>query len=243
MQPWRVGEIIVVSQHPEADRSDDERLDNMCVRRLKSPVRGTSIARNAGLRCAKGDIVIFVDDDVVPHPNYITLIENTLGRGVCDALITRCCYGDAWPAFNPLACWPAEKLRDAVASGSALAVNRLAFLQADIWFRENLGGGQKVISGEDNVFTLDAWRRGLRVWKSSFRSVLHPAHGSTGWRTDDVYLSSLAYVLRRHYGPPGWYLAVRAAARLSLKNRNPRASVRLLYWFLSGRAPRSLTDA
>jgi glycosyltransferase involved in cell wall biosynthesis len=66
-------EVIVVS-----DGSDDltrqtamEFEDHLPVRYLQQPKRGVSSARNLGLREARSQVVLFVDDDVVPSPQLI----------------------------------------------------------------------------------------------------------------------------------------------------------------------------
>lgn len=42
------------------------------LRTLAQPNRGAAAARNAGLRAARGRIVLYTDDDIVPAPNFAT---------------------------------------------------------------------------------------------------------------------------------------------------------------------------
>jgi GT2 family glycosyltransferase len=62
-------EIIVVDQSEEARRSpvfDDARVSYFSI-----PERGPQAAKNFGIRHARGDIILTVDDDIVPDPDLI----------------------------------------------------------------------------------------------------------------------------------------------------------------------------
>jgi glycosyltransferase involved in cell wall biosynthesis len=42
----------------------------------REPVQGKNAALNTGLRHLAGDLVVFTDDDVVPHPNWLTSMRS-----------------------------------------------------------------------------------------------------------------------------------------------------------------------
>ena len=52
---------------------------------VHEPVPGATRARNTGISRASGDIVAFVDDDVVPHRDWLSRIVAPLLRGRADA--------------------------------------------------------------------------------------------------------------------------------------------------------------
>ncbi len=69
-------EILVVDNHPEAKALGELRERFGEVRWLEEPRRGLSYARNAGIRAARGQAVVFVDDDMTVPPLWL---ENLAG--------------------------------------------------------------------------------------------------------------------------------------------------------------------
>ena len=49
--------------------------DQLPVRAVTEPKRGVSNARNAGVRAARGEYLIWTDDDVIPCPDWLILYE------------------------------------------------------------------------------------------------------------------------------------------------------------------------
>ena len=79
------GEIVVV------DNSRDGNAEPICrrfpgVRHLHEPRPGLSIARNAGIRASRGEIVAFTDDDVELHPRWTSEVARAFADQSIDAL-------------------------------------------------------------------------------------------------------------------------------------------------------------
>jgi glycosyltransferase involved in cell wall biosynthesis len=49
------------------------------------PQQGLSFARNLGINSAKGEIIAFTDDDVLPENDWLTQIQNNMEKYNCDA--------------------------------------------------------------------------------------------------------------------------------------------------------------
>jgi GT2 family glycosyltransferase len=69
-------EVVVVDDSGEGVQSFS--FPNGKVRLVSGPVRGPAAARNVGIRAARGSIVLFTDDDTVPHPGWLEAAASAL---------------------------------------------------------------------------------------------------------------------------------------------------------------------
>ena len=70
-----------------ADFLETVRLPNMLCRPLHEPAKGQVRARNLALAAARGNFILFIDDDVHPSPDWLARICARLDAGGEDALI------------------------------------------------------------------------------------------------------------------------------------------------------------
>jgi glycogen(starch) synthase len=64
-------EVIVVNG-PSTDHSEDVIASWLpSIRTARCPVANLSVSRNIGICMARGDIVAFIDDDAIPHPEWL----------------------------------------------------------------------------------------------------------------------------------------------------------------------------
>lgn len=85
---WRV-ELVVVDNGSTDDTEIVVRnatLSNMEVRYLCEPRKGKSHALNTGLATARGDYILFTDDDVLPSEEWVEQMVAHLLKGRCDAV-------------------------------------------------------------------------------------------------------------------------------------------------------------
>ena len=61
-------------------------LDNMQVRYLHEAQKGKSYALNTGLAEARGDVILFLDDDTIPAEDWAEQIVSVLLNEDCDAV-------------------------------------------------------------------------------------------------------------------------------------------------------------
>ena len=71
----RPSEVLVIDNAPQSGRTRDVVAGFPDVRYICEPRRGLSAARNAALAAASGDIVAFVDDDVIVHHGWLGRIH------------------------------------------------------------------------------------------------------------------------------------------------------------------------
>jgi GT2 family glycosyltransferase len=71
-------EVLIMVRDTDAETPqllESVDLGNLKLRTIQVQVPGLVAARNAGMDAAKGDIIVFVDDDAAPHPDWLTGIE------------------------------------------------------------------------------------------------------------------------------------------------------------------------
>lgn len=87
-------EILIVDNSPEG--SAREGLADFAGRAcyVHEPQTGLANARNAGIRAARGDHVIFIDDDQMPDPGWLSAFRRLADRGA-DA-----CFGSISAEFE-----------------------------------------------------------------------------------------------------------------------------------------------
>lgn len=81
--------LVVDNNSTDGTRETVERLassvKNLDVRYAFEQRQGLSHARNHGVRLAKGEFVLFTDDDVIPEPNWVQTVADSLREYRCDA--------------------------------------------------------------------------------------------------------------------------------------------------------------
>jgi glucosyl-dolichyl phosphate glucuronosyltransferase len=80
-------DVLVVDNDdpPGADAIVEQWRDRLPVRLVREGQRGSAHARNRGGAEAAGDLVVFVDDDVVAAPNWLRALVEPILAGRCDA--------------------------------------------------------------------------------------------------------------------------------------------------------------
>ena len=68
-------EVLVVDNAPQSLRTREVVAGFPGIRYMCEPRKGLSAARNTALRSADGDVVAFIDDDAVAHPEWVARIR------------------------------------------------------------------------------------------------------------------------------------------------------------------------
>jgi GT2 family glycosyltransferase len=185
-------ELIIIDQsdHP-ADSPARFGTDRECeIRHIHSRVKGTSRARNDGLRAARHDIIVFADDDMLAAPGwYGVLVRSLLGAGQRAVITGRvpAAPGQAGE-FTPStkddetpAMYHGRIGQDVLFTGN-MALYRAAFTEVGL-FEERLGPGTSFPAAEDNDFGFRLLETGYQIHYVPEAVLYH-----RGWRPGNTYL-------------------------------------------------------
>ncbi|MCR5280005.1 MAG: glycosyltransferase family 2 protein [Lachnospiraceae bacterium] len=142
------------------------------VRVFSSDERGVGRSRNKALSEAKGDILLFADEDIVYDKGYAErVIKEFEAHPEADGLF-----------FNVRVCeerrtyWNEDYKRVRIWNGGRYpaysialrksAVERAAAKGKELRFSELFGGGAKYSCGEDSIFIRDCLKAGLKLYRS-----------------------------------------------------------------------------
>jgi GT2 family glycosyltransferase len=173
-------EVIVVDQSPDARTRDcvlARAPSRFSYRYLHSDVAGVSLARNLGLREAKGSVVAFTEDDAVPEPGWIASLVDAFETTSADLVggkILGLWEGTRPPWFPSSRAYlvgvfdPGGDLSP-FPDGSLPMTGNLAVRREVI---ERVGGFDEAagpkpgrpISGEDSLFAWHALGAGFRIF-------------------------------------------------------------------------------
>lgn len=185
-------ELIVVDQSDAPNESLLEHPESAVeLRYLWGPARGLSRGRNTGIAAATGDVLAFLDDDVLVPASWFERIVTALVRAGDRAVVT----GRVLPGEPevPGGFAPSLDLADEpqvfqgrpgrdVLSPLTMAMHRSVFDEVG-GFDVRLGAGSRFPSSEDNDF-------GYRLLEAGYRIVFDPSVEvrHRAWREPDALL-------------------------------------------------------
>ena len=136
----------VFGNQADGFRKEVQTRDGQTVKMITTDTRGVGVNRNIALLHATGDILLFADDDICYADGYADGVRRAYAQ-----------HPDADMILFSL---------DITQGGRV--IRRIKKRRANIWFSTLFGGGTNYAHGEDTLFLCDAFRRGLRVYTSSF---------------------------------------------------------------------------
>lgn len=198
----------------------DESADGR-IRMISTGTRGVGINRNLALQLAKGDILLFADDDLVYYDGALDGVVKAF-REFPDADViffgldmTK--NGEIYERRRH----PKKRLHiwNSLKFGAArMAIRRSALEKARLSFSTLFGGGCMYSSGEDSLLIRDCFRAGLRVY--SHAHVLGTcAKDNSSWFSgfhgkyfyDRGAMVASAFPMTKHLIK--WYFAVKSSRK------------------------------
>ena len=193
-------EIVVVDQSAEPHEwlAGLAEVRGCAVRYIRTAERGVSRARNRGMREARGEVLAFLDDDVLVERGWLGPLAGAvqeLGRlGVATGRVleaptaTSGGFAPALVASTEPAEYQGRVQRDVLEAGN-MAVGRRTLMELG-GFDERLGPGTAFPAGEDNDLGFRLLAAGCRIRYVPAATIYHRA-----WRGPAEYLP-----LRWRYG-------------------------------------------
>jgi GT2 family glycosyltransferase len=177
---WTAELLVVDNGSTDGTRAvaSELRLSNMKLRYVSEPKPGLSHARNAGMSVAKGEIILFTDDDVRPALDWLEKMVTPMLEGKCDAVV-----GSVRAAGHLQRSWmePMHKVWVAVPTSSGdperelVGANmgfRRSVLERVPGFDTELGAGALGF-GEETLFSWQLCEAGYRLSKVPDALVVH----------------------------------------------------------------------
>lgn len=168
---------------------------------------GVAISRNAAIQTARGDIILFADDDItLATQNYAALRTRFADHPELDFLCGQLSDHKGQPFKSyPADMTSATRLNTAKIGTPEMAIRTTAIRKANLLFDTGFGAGSAQWLGDEYIFLCDALRAGLRGRHVNLVFATHPTSSSG----DDNSAASFAVrdaVLRRALGPISWPL-------------------------------------
>jgi glycosyltransferase involved in cell wall biosynthesis len=210
--------LVVVQGSPDGGVPDDApRRHDVRYEVLDS--RGVTKSRNAVLDRARGQFVLFADDDIVFHEEGVRSVLRELEEHPDLALVLGIAVDEGGRLRKP---YPSRPLRltrwnSGKAATYEIMLRRSAFARAGVRFDERFGAGvDPHYLGDEYILIADAIRAGLECRFLPVVMAMHPTVSSgAGWGTARDARARAA-IFGRVFGPTA------PVARLAFVARSPR---------------------
>lgn len=185
-------EVLVI------DNASAEPVDDICrargVRCVHEPVPGLTRARNLGARAARGELIVYIDDDAIPEPGWLEALAREFSDSSVAAVAGRTRYmnalddtlfmsGEPAPGDNKTRPrrsfdretpnWFALACFGGIGDGNTMGFRRRAVVDLG-GFDERLGRGRLLEGGDEHVAFMSLIAAGYRVNYAPDAAVRHP---------------------------------------------------------------------
>lgn len=189
------------------------------ARMITTQTRGVGKNRNLALLHARGDILLLADDDITYAPDYREQVLSAFRQFPdADLVIFSMDFTRDGQVYRSRKNADGRiTLRKGLRYGAAsCAVRRESLVKSNLWFSTRFGGGTDFGHGEDTLFLSEAFRKGLKVYTSSY-CLGQTASDSSSWFQgyDEKYFYDQGVLYKSVFG----ILAVPMAVQYCVRKR------------------------
>lgn len=190
---------------------------------------GAARNRNAAMTQAKGEILLFADDDLRLLTSHYAALRDAFAN---DPTLDFTCGQVNEPEGRPRKRYsapdqPATRFNVGKVGTPELAIRLKRVRAKGVRFEEGFGAGAPIWLGDEYIFLCDALRAGLRGKHIALSLAVHPATSSGDASTDESFLMRKR-VIQRALGPLAWP----ARLAFALRHRKRFADWRSVLAFL-----------
>lgn len=148
--------------------------------------KGISKSRNRLIENATGDIEIITDDDITFVKNYEEIINENYQKYDADIIIFNLKKGKEIVGNNKKTIY--NKISIMKVCSCQITFKKSSIVKNNILFNEKFGIGSKYISGEENIFLMEALKKNLKIIHIPIIICEHPEEKTTGenWNKDVI---------------------------------------------------------
>ncbi len=190
-------------------KNESEEWINDNIRIIKFNEHGLSKSRNKAIRNARGDILLFSDDDIHYEPNIYNTITIAY-KTIPDAeIITFKAYTKGKKPFKN---YPNQvhkhNIRTAMKVSSwEITCNVSKIRNSNLEFNELFGLGSIFPSAEENLFIIDALKNGLKVYFYPEFIVVHPEEETSSHNFSQKVIESKGAFLYEVFNKSSYFIS------------------------------------
>ncbi len=235
---------VVFGNQADTCRKDERSRNGQTVKMITTDTRGVGVNRNIALLHATGDILLLADDDICYADGYEEGVRRAYAlHPDADMIIFSMDITRNGQVIRQVKNRDGRlRLYRALRYGTCVcSIRRESQRRANIWFSTLFGGGTKYAHGEDTLFIRDVFRRGLRVYTSSFCLGSCAKDTSTCFRGfDEKYFYDQGVLYRAAFGLAAAPLCLRFCLRRHSAYKNEMRFSAALRTMLRGTGERIL---
>lgn len=194
-------EVLIIVQDPDghAYPAPPDRPD---VRVIHLDSKGVAKSRNAAIDNARGQFLVFADDDIVFNLDSLYAITEHFENCECSLVLGQAVdpEGSLRKKYPSESQW-LNRLNSAKAATYEMVIRVSAIKSAAIRFDEEFGAGATNYLGDEYIFISDLIKGGLKAHFLPITMAIHPVDSSgSGWGTN-ADLRARSVIFSRVFGP------------------------------------------